>query len=489
MCPSHTPTARQAGGCSDQCSRHAESRAPGVAARWTHGLALQASVDTKGSAGRVPAGQSCRVTVTMLSGETRSSPHPRPLLCGLDGGGQAGPDPRAAQASLRLASCFQATAELQLRPETTRPPTPWGHSIPQMIKVAHRGAGAGQGLSLCPLMCPLITVGPEPLGPGHSTRGPNSSATQPTRLGHRRVPPPRAHPVPFLGLRTSVPSRDSEDRHRGKCSPNLSLGLSPTARALTALHMRPQCPAGRRSSQFLGLAGHHAPAAYDLREPQIIPPLQAPMMQPYPGQQGAPQDQLGLVGRPCLARPETQPLGQPLCLPPSCERTDALLAALGLGPPPPAQESSDILPGPKLPLTQGPLPPSTCTLAPRGTLRGASWFLQEGLLSRVTSSSGAVRGAGSACGRQPLRLRAWRVGQSPRRPWPRPGWQGVGARDRPRLQAAGTDCPGPSKGPWAVAKWRLYGFPAGRGTWLRKPLSPHNGPGWNCGPGPQTGGT
>lgn len=31
----------------------------------------------------------------------------------------------------------------------------------------------------------------------------------------------------------------------------------------------------------------------------------------------------------------------------------------------------------------------------------------------------------------------------------------------------------------------LYGFPAGGGTWLRKPLSPYNGPGWDlCGQGP-----
>lgn len=68
--------------------------------------------------------------------------------------------------------------------------------------------------------------------------------------------------------------------------------------------------------------------------------------------------------------------------------------------------------------------------------------------------------------------------------WPVPGeaWvparlaKGGGQGPPPRLQASGTDCPRPFKGQSGGSLW----LSCRRGTWLRKPLSPHNGPLGTC---------
>ena len=113
-------------------------------------------------------------------------------------------------------------------------------------------------------------------------------------------------------------------------------------------------------------------------------------------------------------------------------------------------------------------------------VRPGPWGTPEGLVGSCRerlSSHGfqALRVAGQSPDRSaPFCLRAERVGCSLGRPGPQPGWQGVGAkRPAPKLQALQRDVGGGSSAE------TLYGFPAGRGTWLRKPLSPYNGLGWD----------
>lgn len=72
-------------------------------------------------------------------------------------------------------------------------------------------------------------------------------------------------------------------------------------------------------------------------------------------------------------------------------------------------------------------------------------------------------------------LRAWRACWSRGRPGL--GQLGKGGA-KGWLQSCGGACslPRPSKGLWVAAKAGSLWFSCKRGTWLRKPLSPHNGP-------------
>lgn len=79
------------------------------------------------------------------------------------------------------------------------------------------------------------------------------------------------------------------------------------------------------------------------------------------------------------------------------------------------------------------------------------------------------------------RLRAYRVGRSLGRPGSQPGWQGWGGGIGSKAAGSGTDCPGPSK-----CRVEALWLSCCRGTWLRKPLSPHNRPVGTCeGSGPR----
>lgn len=113
-------------------------------------------------------------------------------------------------------------------------------------------------------------------------------------------------------------------------------------------------------------------------------------------------------------------------------------------------------------------------LVPMGWAPGPSFYaVGAGMCLRVASSVQLVR----AC----LVPSGVYVSEGLAGPWGclGPCQAGKGRGLRPQALTAH---PGPSKGRMQA----LYGFPAGRGTWLRKPLSPHNGPLGTCeGRGPR----
>lgn len=193
--------------------------------------------------------------------------------------------------------------------------------------------------------------------------------------------------------------------------------------------------------------GHCTSAAYGPRQPRIVAPFSLP-----------PSCSRGAPGPARLWG-----LGHCAC-PLSCRRT----AGPSCGPHP--SSSTKSLPSPRPHAvfnrthTHTPPPPAAW---PQEDARGAGRLLGEGLLSWGFQ---ALRVAGRSV---TLCLRVERVGFSLGKLGPQPGWQGVGAKGQaPELQALQRVVGGGS----SVG---LYGFPASRGTGLRKPLSPYNGPGWD----------